>query len=147
SSTIDGVHALSIAASNGTAGVGGVIGGVSALTSLAINGANGVHVTSVHTQGSQTYTSGETITISGLYDTGDGSFTANGAASLAGATTIDPGSGTLTISGALTGNANLTVLGSGVDTLASMNINTGTLDLSGKTAGSFTVNGVADAGA
>jgi hypothetical protein len=146
-STIDGVHALSVTASAGTVGVGGVIGGVSALTSLAITGANGVQVTSVHTDGAQSYTSAHTITIGGVYDTANGSFTANGAVSLASATTIDPGSGTLVISGALTGSANFTVLGSGIDSLASMNLNTGTLDLSGKTAGSFTVTGVADAAA
>ncbi len=145
--TVDGTHALSVTAATGTVGVGGVIGGVSALTSVAISGANGVQVTSVHTTGSQSYTSGHTITIGGDYDTANGAFTANGAVSLSGATTIDPGSGTLVISGALTGNANLNVLGSGGDTLASMNLNAGTLDLSGKTAGNFTVNGVADAAA
>src|SRR5260370_40063029 len=78
-STIDGVHALSVTASAGTVGVGGVIGGTSALTSLALTGANGVNVTTVPTDGAQSYTSTHTITIRGIYDTANGPLTRDSA--------------------------------------------------------------------
>ncbi|HKF73063.1 MAG TPA: hypothetical protein VKB68_15025, partial [Stellaceae bacterium] len=147
-STIDGAHLLSATASAGTVSVTGDIGGVSALTGITIDGHNGVSLTSVHTNGAQSYTSAQTITLSGLYDTGNASFTANGAVELASATTFNPGSGSLSVSGALAGSVNLTMLGSGVDTFASINLdNSGTIDLSGKTGGSFTVDGITDAAA
>jgi hypothetical protein len=146
--TIDGAHGLSVTASAGTVTVAGIIGETTALTDLSLNGHSGVTVTSIHTKGAQSYTSASTITLGGLYDTGDGTFTASGPVSLSGPTTLDPGSGSLSVSGALTGSANLTMLGSGGATFASINLdNTGTIDLSGKTAGSFTVNGPTDAAA
>ncbi|HTS93434.1 MAG TPA: hypothetical protein VMG55_15590, partial [Stellaceae bacterium] len=144
--TIDGAHSLSLIASAGTVSVGGTIGGGVALTGLSIAGSTGVTVTSITTQGTQRLSSGGTIRIGGVYVTGDGSFTAAGAVALANATTINPGAGSLTVTGPLTGTANLAVLGSGGASFTSINLgNTGTIDLSGKTAGSFTASGAVTA--
>ena len=141
SSTVDGAHALSVLASVGKVEIDGAVGGAAPLTSLTATGLTSVTLASVHTNGAQSYTSPAGVTLNGSYGTGNGALTITGPATLAGATTFNSGSGALTVTGALGGSANLTIVDSGTDSFASINLgNVGTLDLSGKTAGSFTAN-------
>ncbi len=147
-STVDGAHALSVLASLGKVEIDGAVGGIAPLTSLTATGQTGVTLASVHTNGAQSYTSPAGVTLNGSYGTGNGALTITGPATLAGATTFNSGSGALTVTGALGGSANLTIVDSGTDSFASINLgNVGTLDLSGKTAGSFTAQGSVTAAA
>ncbi|HTS90895.1 MAG TPA: hypothetical protein VMG55_02750, partial [Stellaceae bacterium] len=145
-STVDGSEAaLSVSATAGTVAFNGLVGSNSPIASLIANGAT-ISLSGASTTGVQTYTG--TVQLGGTYTTSGGNFTVNGPAQLTGPVTIDPGAATLTITGSVTGTANLTVLGSGADGFgSSLDLGDGTLDLSGKTAGSVTVSGFVNLGA
>ncbi|HVM78038.1 MAG TPA: hypothetical protein VMU06_03420, partial [Stellaceae bacterium] len=143
-STVDGARALSVSASSGTAAFNGLVGNGSPLASVSASAAT-ITLSGVATTGVQTYTG--TLLLGGTYLTSGGNFTVNGPMQLTGPVRIDPGAGTLTITGSVAGTASLAILGSGADGFgSSLDLGSGTLDLSQKTTGSVTVSGPVNLG-
>jgi filamentous hemagglutinin family protein len=152
-STIDGAHGLSVLAGQGIT-VGGLIGNTAALTSLTLAGQS-VVLSGINHSG-ETDSAGVTgavlvsgaggITLDeGTYHSG-GSQLYAGPVLLGADTTFLSDTGGITVTGAFAGAHSLTIIDGGADSFASINLgNVGTLDLTGKTAGSFTANGLVTA--
>ncbi|TWA72857.1 hypothetical protein FBZ82_102458 [Azospirillum brasilense] len=165
--TVDGAQALVIN-SKGTTTFTGTVGGTTALASLTTDATGTSSLKSVTTTGAQAYN--DAVTLDGTY-TG-GSFTANGAATLAGGTTVNGGSSVLfagTVDGAQAlvinskGATQFTGTVGGTTALASLTTDAGgtssvksvsttgaqtyndavTLDGTYTTGGAFTANGAA----
>ncbi|MGY0781699.1 filamentous hemagglutinin N-terminal domain-containing protein [Azospirillum argentinense] len=90
--TVDGAYALAVN-NKGTTQFTGTVGGATALASLTTDAGGTSSLKSVTTTGAQTYN--DAVTLNGTYTTGSGNFAANGAATLAGDTTVNGGSSVL----------------------------------------------------
>ncbi|TWA85685.1 hypothetical protein FBZ83_103277 [Azospirillum brasilense] len=110
--TVDGAQSLVIN-SKGTTTFSGTVGGTTALASLTTDATGTSSLKSVTTTGAQTYN--DAVTLDGTY-TG-GSFTANGAATLAGDTTVNGGSSVL-FAGTVDGAQSLVINSKGTTTFA-----------------------------
>ena len=137
-------HPLSVTAGAGNIVFDTAIGAAVPLSGLTLQGnditLNGIGTSSAAGVTGDTSITGNLISLNGgIYNTGGGQLYA-GPVSLGGATTFNLG-GDLTVTGLLSGNANVTILGTGADTFSSIALGAGTIDLSGKAGGSFTANG------
>ncbi|TWA82081.1 hypothetical protein FBZ85_102456 [Azospirillum brasilense] len=90
--TVDGAYALAVNSKAATQFTG-TVGGATALASLTTDAGGTSSLKSVTTTGAQTYN--DAVTLNGTYTTGSGNFAANGAATLAGDTTVNGGSSVL----------------------------------------------------
>ncbi|KAA0687842.1 filamentous hemagglutinin N-terminal domain-containing protein [Azospirillum brasilense] len=107
--TVNGAQDLT-AISTGAMVFNAAVGGTTALASLT-TGTGYTSLVNVTTAGAQSY-GGET-SLMGTYATGNGAFTVAGPATLAGAATVNAGSGAVTFNGTVNGAQALTVNGSG----------------------------------
>ncbi|QCO18067.1 filamentous hemagglutinin N-terminal domain-containing protein (plasmid) [Azospirillum brasilense] len=107
--TVNGAQALT-ATSTGAMVFNAAVGGTTALASLT-TGTGYSSLVNVTTAGDQSY-GGET-SLMGSYATGNGAFTVAGPATLAGAVTVDAGSGAATFNGTVNGAQALTIAGTG----------------------------------
>ncbi|CAO3455988.1 hypothetical protein [Azospirillum argentinense] len=107
--TVDGAQDLT-AISTGAMVFNAAVGGTTALASLT-TGTGYTSLVNVTTTGAQSY-GGET-SLMGTYATGNGAFTVEGPVTLAGAATINAGSGAVTFNGTVNGAQALVVNGSG----------------------------------
>ncbi|OYD80481.1 hypothetical protein CHT98_31140 (plasmid) [Azospirillum brasilense] len=107
--TVNGAQALT-ATSTGAMVFNAAVGGTTALASLT-TGTGYTSLVNVTTAGAQSY-GGET-SLMGSYATGNGAFTVAGPVTLAGAATVNAGSGAVTFNGTVNGAQALTVNGSG----------------------------------
>ncbi|WP_454016197.1 filamentous hemagglutinin N-terminal domain-containing protein [Azospirillum sp. Marseille-Q6669] len=107
--TVNGAQALT-AISTGAMVFNAAVGGTTALASLT-TGTGYTSLVNVTTAGAQSY-GGET-SLMGTYATGNGAFTVAGPVTLAGAATVNAGSGAVTFNGTVNGAQALTVNGSG----------------------------------
>ncbi|CAO3380993.1 filamentous hemagglutinin N-terminal domain-containing protein [Azospirillum argentinense] len=108
--TVDGAQALT-ATSTGAMVFNAAVGGTTALASLT-TGTGYTSLVNVTTAGDQSY-GGET-SLMGTYATGNGAFSVAGPATLAGAVTVDAGSGAVTFDGTVDGAQDLVINSSGV---------------------------------
>ncbi|MDW7631008.1 beta strand repeat-containing protein, partial [Azospirillum brasilense] len=107
--TVNGAQDLT-AISSGAMVFNAAVGGTTALASLT-TGTGYTSLVNVTTTGAQSY-GGETSLI-GTYATGNGAFTVEGPVTLAGAATVNAGSGAVTFNGTVNGAQALVVNGSG----------------------------------
>ncbi|WNO07824.1 YDG domain-containing protein [Teredinibacter sp. KSP-S5-2] len=114
--TVDGAQTLAINSSGSTI-FNSELGGTTALTSLTTDAGGSVSAQSVTTSGAQSY--GEDATLSGTYTTTNANLSVDGTTTLAGATSINTGSGNATFTGAVDGAATLALNGSGSTTFSS----------------------------
>ncbi|SNS97476.1 MULTISPECIES: filamentous hemagglutinin N-terminal domain-containing protein [unclassified Azospirillum] len=115
SGTVNGGQALTLNSSGATK-IAGTIGGTTALKSLTTDAGGTSTLGTVTTSGAQTYN--DTVTLNGAaYSTGNGSFTIAGAATLGADTTINAGTGNITMSGTVDGAKALVLNSSGVTKL------------------------------
>lgn len=111
--TVNGGYALT-ANSTGATRFVSIVGGSSVLASLTTDADGTVSLLSVTTSGAQQY--GDDATLNGVYTTTNSHFVVVGTTTLAGATTVSTGSGTITfddtVNGAfaLTANSSATTL-------------------------------------
>ncbi|MFC5359572.1 beta strand repeat-containing protein, partial [Azospirillum himalayense] len=110
SGTVNGANALTVN-SSGASTFTGAVGGTTALASLTTNAGGTTSLKSVTTAGAQSY--GDNVALDGTYATGNGAFSVTGATTLAGATTVNAGSGAVTFTGTVNGAQALTVNSSG----------------------------------
>ena len=108
--TVNGAQALTIAGT-GTAQFNAAVGGSTALASLTTNAGATVSLLNVFTTGAQTHNA--TTTLNGTYSSANSPITFNGATTLAGATTVDAGYGTITFNGTVNGAQALTATSTG----------------------------------
>ncbi|WP_114857042.1 filamentous hemagglutinin N-terminal domain-containing protein [Azospirillum brasilense] len=107
--TVNGAQDLT-AISTGAMVFNAAVGGTTALASLT-TGTGYTSLVNVTTTGAQSY-GGET-SLMGTYATGNGAFTVEGPVTLAGAATVNAGSGAVTFNGTVNGAQALVVNGSG----------------------------------
>ncbi|UKJ77128.1 filamentous hemagglutinin N-terminal domain-containing protein [Azospirillum brasilense] len=107
--TVNGAQALT-AISTGAMVFNAAVGGTTALASLT-TGTGYTSLVNVTTAGAQSY-GGET-SLMGTYATGNGAFTIAGPVTLAGAATVNAGSGAVTFNGTVNGAQALAINGSG----------------------------------
>ena len=107
--TVNGAQSLTVT-STGAMIFDAAVGGTTALSSLT-TGTGYTSLTNVTTTGAQSY--GGPASLIGSYTTGNGAFTIAGPVRLAGAATVDAGSGAVTFNGTVDGAQALTVNSSG----------------------------------
>ncbi len=98
--SINGAYALELNSSGATKLLGDV-GNVQALAQLITDAGGTSSVRSISTDGTQTFN--DAVTLSGVYNTGNGAFTAATSATLGGDSTINAGSGAINFQGAVNG--------------------------------------------
>ena len=143
--TVDGAQALTV---NGTGATtfSGAVGATTALSSLTSDAGGTLGLKSVTTSGAQSY--GETATLDGAYTTGNAAFGVTGAATLAGGTTINAGTGPISFGGTVDGARALTVNGTGTTTFSgAVGATTALSSLTSDTGGTLGIGSVTTAGA